>query len=88
MGSQESFWLHQLTLLVTPLCASAMFTCQASDGAKAMVQPRVVRGDDPARYGVDRALVRAVIHAESAFRPNVISAAGAQGLINGQMWPG
>lgn len=33
------------------------------------------------KYGVDRALVRAVIHAESAFRPNVISSAGAQGLM-------
>ncbi|MDH4582552.1 lytic transglycosylase domain-containing protein [Pseudomonas sp. BN415] len=32
-------------------------------------------------FGVDGALVRAVIHAESAFRPNVISVAGAQGLM-------
>lgn len=33
------------------------------------------------KYGVDSALVRAVIHAESAFRPYAISEAGAQGLM-------
>jgi soluble lytic murein transglycosylase-like protein len=32
-------------------------------------------------FGVDDALVRAVIHAESAYRPNAISRAGAQGLM-------
>ncbi|QTT89642.1 lytic transglycosylase domain-containing protein [Pseudomonas chlororaphis] len=166
-----------LALLVAPLCASAMFKCQARDGAvsytsqaipsarctrlngmahagvgaKALARPRLVRENDSGavrilvytfihrgirqyvsrrpvgisarvdvlelyyikgcylcmapkdfkvaslrldthsyrreieaasdHYGVDRALVRAVIHAESAFRPNAISEAGAQGLM-------
>lgn len=33
------------------------------------------------RYGVEEAVVRAIIHAESAFRPNALSHKGAQGLM-------
>lgn len=33
------------------------------------------------QFGVEEAVVRAVIHAESAYRPNALSRAGAQGLM-------
>lgn len=34
-----------------------------------------------AQFGVEEAVVRAIIHAESAYRPNAISRVGAQGLM-------
>lgn len=37
--------------------------------------------DSSQRYGVEEAVVRAIIHAESAFRPNARSHKGAQGLM-------
>ncbi|HJW46418.1 MAG TPA: lytic transglycosylase domain-containing protein [Lysobacter sp.] len=39
-----------------------------------------------AQFGVEEAIVRAVIHAESAYRPNAMSRVGAQGLM--QLMPG
>jgi soluble lytic murein transglycosylase-like protein len=33
------------------------------------------------KFGVDEAIVRAIMHAESAFNPNALSRAGAQGLM-------
>ena len=34
-----------------------------------------------AEFGVEEAIVRAIMHAESAFNPNALSRAGAQGLM-------
>ena len=64
------------------------FACGAKPGRQlrhpAPEHRRLRRRDQrpqPASYGVDEAIVRAIIHAESAFNPNALSRAGAQGLM-------
>ena len=69
---------------------SYMETCYAC-GAKPGVSFATVRLNTAAyqaeiasaarEQGVDEAIVRAIIHAESAFNPNALSRAGAQGLM-------
>ncbi len=48
------------------------------------LNPNAYDGDIRAaaqRHGVEEAIVRAIIHAESSFNPNAVSHAGAQGLM-------
>ena len=69
---------------------SYMETCYAC-GAKPGVSFATVRLNTAAyqaeiaaaarQHGVDEAIVRAIIHAESAFNPNALSRVGAQGLM-------
>lgn len=69
---------------------SFMETCYAC-GALPGVDFRTVRLDTDAyrneiaaaavRFGVEEAVVRAIIHAESAYNPRALSRAGAQGLM-------
>jgi len=69
---------------------SYMETCYACGSAPGVNFSRIRLRQDAyrgeiaaaaAQYGVDEAVVRAIIHAESAFNPNALSRVGAQGLM-------
>lgn len=63
------------------------FACAAKPGVSfrnLRLNPDAYRSEiasAAAQHGVDEAIVRAIIHAESAFNPNALSRVGAQGLM-------
>jgi soluble lytic murein transglycosylase-like protein len=63
------------------------FACAARPGVNfstLRLKPEAYRDEIAAaatQYGVDESIVRAIIHAESAFNPNALSRVGAQGLM-------
>ena len=68
------------------------FACGASPGVNfstLRLKPDAYRSEIAAaaqQYGVEESIVRAIIHAESAFHPNALSRVGAPGLM--QLMPG
>lgn len=59
---------------------------RTSDASSAPVPFEEVVRQAAQRYGIDPAILKAVIHAESNFNPHAVSKAGAQGLM--QLMPG
>ena len=63
------------------------FACAAKSGVNfrnLRLNPEAFRAEIASaagQHGVDEAIVRAIIHAESAFNPNALSRVGAQGLM-------
>ena len=63
------------------------FACSAKPGVNfgsIRLNTEAFRGEIAAaaqQFGVDEAIVRAIIHAESAYNPNALSRVGAQGLM-------
>lgn len=68
------------------------FACAARPGmnfASIRLKPDAYRSEittAASQFGVDEAIVRAIIHAESSYNPNALSRVGAQGLM--QLMPG
>jgi len=72
--------------VIEPTCVSSYIGCDLShaDWRRIPLNRAAYRDQITtvaARYGIDPALVRAVVHAESNFNPRAVSRAGAQGLM-------
>lgn len=69
---------------IGPLLPSSLIqdTGEAVKGvAQAVSAYDAIISEAAAKYNIDPALLKAVIHAESGFKPNAVSPAGAQGLM-------
>jgi transglycosylase-like protein with SLT domain len=63
------------------LVLTVLFGYTASQRRPAFEEPRAIIKEAADRYGVDEALIAAVIEAESQFNPRAVSRRGAQGLM-------